>query len=126
VEVIFFVTHSSDQCQPLDLLIFALLKRYFSASIFHLLENPQSNKVIRMLYAFTCATTPHLNIEALMRLWLIPHFDWVQGEVILRGDKEMAVKVSKAGDIQPDTSALLGPDARKRITLPGTQSPKRK
>jgi hypothetical protein len=35
VEVLFLISHSSDQCQPFDLLTFSLLKKYFSSSAFH-------------------------------------------------------------------------------------------
>jgi hypothetical protein len=126
VRVIFFVPHSSDQCQPLDLLTFALLKRHFSSSNFHRLENPQSNKVVKMLSAFFCATTPHLNVEAFMRLGLTPYVHGQPGEIYLRVDRELATRVRRPGDIQPDTRAPLGRDAHTRIKLPGRENSKRK
>jgi hypothetical protein len=126
IEVIFFVPHSSDQCQPLDLLTFALLKRHFSSSSFHRLDNPQSNKVVKMLSAFFNATTPHLNVEAFMRLGLIPYAPVIPGDIYLRVAREQAARVRRPGDILPDTSAPLGPEGRKRITLPGSEKSKRK
>jgi hypothetical protein len=79
-----------------------------------------------LFHAFICVTTPHFNIEGFVRLGLIPHFDWAQGQIILGVDREMTAKVGKVGDIQPDTPAPLGPDARKQIKLPGTRSLERK
>jgi hypothetical protein len=63
----FFIPHSSDQCQPLDLLTFSLLQKHFSSSAFHRLENPQPNKVVRILGAFSASAIPRLNDEAFVR-----------------------------------------------------------
>jgi hypothetical protein len=46
--------------------------------------------------------------------------------IYLRVDRELATRVRRPRDIQPDTSAPLGPEARKRITLPGREKSKRK
>jgi hypothetical protein len=40
IDVLFLIPHASDQLQPPDLLIFALMKQGFSASKFNRLSNP--------------------------------------------------------------------------------------
>jgi hypothetical protein len=51
IDVLFLISHVSDQIQLLDLLSFALMKRGFLASKFNRLVNSQSDKVVRMLSA---------------------------------------------------------------------------
>jgi hypothetical protein len=49
IDILFLVPHSSHQTQSLDVLTFALMKRHFSGSSFSRLENPQSNRLVRIL-----------------------------------------------------------------------------
>jgi hypothetical protein len=58
IYVLFLIPHSSDQCQPLDLVTFGLLKRYFTQFTFDLLPNSQSNKAINMMGAWYQAIVP--------------------------------------------------------------------
>lgn len=60
VKVMFLVPHSSDQCQPLDLVIFSLLKRFYSRSTFDKTFSKQTQQVIKMLGAWYQSTAPHL------------------------------------------------------------------
>jgi hypothetical protein len=124
VDVVSFMVHSFDQCEPLDLLTFALLKRPFSSLAFDRLKNPRSNKVVRMLGAFFAAIIPSLTIEAFMQFGLIPYL--AVRRILLRVDRALTARVRRAGDTQPDTPALLGPDAHKGMELPGrrTQKPR--
>jgi hypothetical protein len=49
IEILFLIGYAFDQLQPLDLLIFAIMKQTCSASRCNRLLNPPSNKVVRML-----------------------------------------------------------------------------
>jgi hypothetical protein len=51
IDVIFLVPHSSDQTERLDVPTFELIKRHFSGSRFSRLENPQSNRFVRIVGA---------------------------------------------------------------------------
>jgi hypothetical protein len=67
IDVLFLVPHSSDQTQQLDVLTFALVKRHFSGSRFSRLENPQSNRLVRILGARSmervkCRTSQHRSL----------------------------------------------------------------
>jgi hypothetical protein len=64
IYVIFLAPHSRNQCQALDLVTFALLKRHFSQFTFNYLPTEQSNKVIKMMGAWYQATVPHQVISA--------------------------------------------------------------
>jgi hypothetical protein len=72
IDVLFLVPHSSDQTQPLDVLTFALTKRHFSGSRFSPLENPHSTRLVRLLGAGSESSAAHYNIEAFLRIWLLP------------------------------------------------------
>jgi hypothetical protein len=71
LDVLFLVSHSSDQTQPLDFLTFALMKRHFSGSRFGRLENSQSNRLVRILGAWSESNVPHHNIERSLRIGLV-------------------------------------------------------
>jgi hypothetical protein len=67
IDILFLGPHSSDQTQPLDVLTFALMKRHFSVSRFSRLENPQSNRFVRILGAWIvervkCPTSQHRSL----------------------------------------------------------------
>jgi hypothetical protein len=122
--VIFLVPHSSDQTQPPDLIIFALLKQGFSSSRFNRLATPQSNQVLRILGAWFAASAPHHNIEAFTDVGLIPVER--NGDVYLSVQPENARTVRghppDAGEIPP---APLPPEAVARIRLPnGREQPR--
>jgi hypothetical protein len=116
IEILFLVPHSSDQCQPLDLLTFAILKRSFASSRFHRLRNPQSNKIVRMLGAWFASSVPHLNVEAFMRLGLIPFAD--RGQIFVNVDPTAASRVRGGGNVQDDALAPLGREGQRRVRIP--------
>jgi hypothetical protein len=101
VDVLFLVPHSSDQTQPLDVLTLALMKRHFSGSKFSRLENPQSNRLVRILGAWSKSSAPHHNIEAFLR---VPR---EAGRRVRRWPK------LKEGD----SRAPLQPEGRRRVRL---------
>jgi hypothetical protein len=74
IDVLFLAPHSSDQTQPLDVLNFALMKRHFSGSRFDRLENPQSTDWSESSErgAWSESSAPHYNIEAGVRIGLMP------------------------------------------------------
>jgi hypothetical protein len=91
IDVLFLVPHSSDQAQPLDVLNFALMKRYFSGSTFSRLDNPQSNRLVRILGAWSESSAPHHNIEAFLMVGLVPFEESLRsGEYYLRVQREAA------------------------------------
>jgi hypothetical protein len=117
IGVFFFVPHSSDQTQPLDLVTFGLLKQYFSASRFHALENPQSNKVVKILGAWFASSAPHHNVEAFINLGLIPTM--IGDEVFLKVDREHARRVRNYEGNRPD----LGREGQQRFRLNAANPP---
>jgi hypothetical protein len=91
IDVLFLVPHPSDQPQPLDVLTFTLMKRHFSSSSFSRLENPQSNRLVRILGAWSESNAPHHNIEAFLMIWLVPFEEALRsGEYYLRVQREAA------------------------------------
>ena len=75
VYVLFLVPHTSDQCQPLDLVTFSLLKRAYSKMTFDKFASKQSNQVIKMLGAWYQATAPHLIISAFVASGMNPYLN---------------------------------------------------
>jgi hypothetical protein len=65
IDVLFVVLHSSHQSQPLDVLTFALMKR------FSRLENPQSNRLVRILRAWNEPSALGRNRTTVVRIWLL-------------------------------------------------------
>jgi hypothetical protein len=57
------------------------MKRYFSGSRFTPLENPQPNGLVRILGAWSESSTSHHNIEAFLRIGLVPF------EALLRSEE---------------------------------------
>jgi hypothetical protein len=91
IDILFLVPHSSDQAQPLDVLTFALRKRHFSGSSLSPSENPQSNRLVRILGAWSESSAPHYNIEAFLRIGLVPFEEPLRfGEYYLRAQREAA------------------------------------
>jgi hypothetical protein len=120
IEPVFLVPHSSDQCQPLDLVTFGLLKQAFSRSRFNSLENPQSNRIVRMLGAFYAASAPHQNISAFRAVGLCPYERG--GGVYLRVVRGMARGVRSLTGFRQGTRVGEGPDgpgsaAKRRVPL---------
>jgi hypothetical protein len=70
------------------LVTFALLKQYFSAAKFNLLDNPQSNRIVRMLGAWFASSPLRHNAEALISLGSVPYM--LNSEVYLRVDRSQA------------------------------------
>lgn len=71
----FLVPHSSDQCQPLDLVTFALVKREFTKKGFEQFNTYQSSQVIKMLTAWEKATAKSLVTSAFRRAGIIQYFN---------------------------------------------------
>jgi hypothetical protein len=120
INVLFLVPHSSDQTQPLDVLTFALMKRHFSGSRFSRLENLQSNRLLRILGGWSESSAPHHNIEAFLRIGLVPFEEPLRsGEFYLRVQREAArcvrrwPKREEGGDRAP-----LQSEGRRRVRLP--------
>jgi hypothetical protein len=91
IDVFFLVPHSSDPTQPLDVLTCVLMKRHFSGSRFSRLENPQSNRLVRILGAWSESSVPHHSIEAILRIGLVPFEEPLRsGEYSLRVQREAA------------------------------------
>jgi hypothetical protein len=120
IKVIFLVSHTSDQVQPLDLLTFALMKQRFSASKFDWLANPQSNTVVRIFGAWFAANAHHHNVEAFMNPGLIPEES--AGRFSLKVIPEQARRVRELS--RSDTKATgvaFGSDGQRRFQQPDGQ-----
>jgi hypothetical protein len=116
----FLVSHPSDQTQPLDVLTFALMKRHISGSRFSRLENPQSNRLVRILGVWSESSAAHHNIEAFLRIWLMLFEETLRsGEYDLRVQRDAPRCVrrwpglEKGGDRAP-----LRPEGRRGVRLP--------
>jgi hypothetical protein len=120
IDVLFLVPHSSDQIQPLDVLTFTLMKKHFSDSRFSPLENPQSNRLVRILGASSESAAPHHNIEAFLRIGLVPFEEpWRSGEYYLRVQREAAGCVRRwPGLEEGGDRAPLQPEGQRRVRLP--------
>jgi hypothetical protein len=118
IDVLFLIAHSSNQTQPLDFLTFALMKRHFSGPRFSRLGNAQSNQLVRILGAWFPSSAPHHNIEAFVRMGLVP-FREARGPYVPKVDRSRAEDVRRwpapdgGGDKVP-----LPPEGRKRVRLP--------
>jgi hypothetical protein len=64
IKVIFLIPHSSYLTQPLDLVTFGTLKTEFVATNFDKEESAQTNKLVKMMRAWSRATTADLNVIA--------------------------------------------------------------
>jgi hypothetical protein len=119
IYVIFLAPHSSDQCQPLDLVTFALLKRYFSQFTFDRLPSAQSNKIIKMMGAWYQATAPHQVISAWLSMGVVPF----RGE---DGEKYIGVDRANARAVRGWTTGApqllpFGAPGRRRVRLSRAQ-----
>jgi hypothetical protein len=89
IDVLVLVPHSSDQCQPLDLVTFGLLKRSFGQFTFDAVKSAPSKKVRKTMGAWCQATAPHQIVSAWMSMGLIP-YRGRDGLVYLRVDRARA------------------------------------
>jgi hypothetical protein len=119
IYTLFLVPHSSDQMQPLDLVTFLLLKRYFGQYTFDMLPTAQSNKIVKIMGAWYQATAPHQVVSAWISMGLVP-FRGKDGVVYLQMDRARARNIRgwRAGPPQP---VSFGPSGRRRIRLPNGQ-----
>jgi hypothetical protein len=120
IDVLFLVPHSSDQIRPLDVLTLALTKTPASGSRFSRSENPQSNRLVRILGTWSESSAPHHNIEALLRIGFVPYEESSRsGEYYLRVQREAArwvrrwPKLEEGGDRAP-----LQPEEGRKARLP--------
>ena len=87
----FLMLHTSDQCQPLDLLTFGLMKRETGKSEFDKLDNKQSNLIIKILGAWFKVTAPHLVVTAFISAGIVPFDD--NGRIFVKIDRSAAHRV---------------------------------
>jgi hypothetical protein len=119
IDVLFLFPQPSDQTQPLDVLTFALMKRHFSGSRFSRLENPESNRLVRILAAWSELSAPHHNIEAFLRIGLVLFEEPLRsGEYYLRVQPEAARCARRwRGLKEGGDRAPLQPEGRRRVRL---------
>jgi hypothetical protein len=120
IDVLFLVPPSSDQTQPLDLLMYGLMKGSFSGSRFDRLANPQSNRLVRILGAWAASSSPHHNVVAFMNIGPVPFEEpRASGEYYLRVERSSARGVRQwAGGGEGRDGALLQSEGRRRVRLP--------
>jgi hypothetical protein len=125
IDVLFLIPHSSDQTQPLDVLAFALMKRHFSGSRFSPLENPQSNRLVRILGAWSESSAPDHNIEAFVGTGQVPFEEALRfGEYYLRVQGAAARCLRRwPGLDDGGDRAPLQPEGRRRVRLPTGKYP---
>jgi hypothetical protein len=103
VEILEFVPQASHILQPLDLVTFSILKNRMNHDTFDRLENPQSNRLVKMLASLYSATAPHLNVLAFQNLGLIPWEDVDAGFFYLRFDMGFCRNFSRYLGRDPST-----------------------
>lgn len=91
IKIKFLVPHSSDQCQPLDLVTFALVKREFTKKGFEQFNTYQSSQVIKMLTAWEKSTAKSLVTSAFRRAGLIQYLNG--DEILIKVDPSKADQI---------------------------------
>lgn len=112
IRVFFLVPHSSDQTQPLDLLIFSLVKRAYSRSTFKHLVSAQSNQIAKIIGAWYQSVAPHLVVLSFMASGMKPSI--VNGFHYYSIDMTLATKVR---DWEIGESLINDKDATKRTQI---------
>jgi hypothetical protein len=96
------------------------MKRHFSGARFSRLENPQTNRLVRILGGWSESSAPHHNIEAFLRIGLVPFEEPLRsGEYYLRVQREVARSVRRWPRLEEGGNrAPLQPEGRRRVRLP--------
>ena len=113
VKILYMVPHSSDQTQPLDLVVFGRFKNFYSRCTNENMISNQSNQIIKMLCAWRQATAPNMIISSFMAAGMKPSIegDWMRYSI----DLELASKLRNWETInQP---YINEPEMRRRTRI---------
>jgi hypothetical protein len=106
--------HSSDLTQPLDLGVFAAVKRSYMNPINMRTVSVQSGQVMRMFDAWVRGTVPRTIVNSFRAAGLVPYEE--SGEICLRVDRTAAKRVRHWRE-GPYIEEGMGPEGRRRVRL---------
>jgi hypothetical protein len=126
INVIYLIPHSSHMTQPLDLVSFGSLKAGFISIKIGKGENPQTNKIIKMMRAWACSTTADLNVAAFAAAGFVTYLNKNANQVYLRIDLTKSTYLVRLADqVTSDVTHLdIAAPSRTRIDS-GKSSPKK-
>jgi hypothetical protein len=107
--------HSSDQTQPLDLGVFAAVKRYYMNPINVRTVSVQSSQVMRIVDAWIRGTIPRTIVNSFREAGFVP-YEGPSGVTYLHIDKTAAKKVRHWTEA-PHIAEGMGPAGRERVRL---------
>ena len=115
VIVVLIPPHTSDQLQPCDLGLFAVLKRWQSNITLPAHLNRQTKQVVRMLDALRMATTPKNVIGAFRKAGIVGRFSIEKRQMLATVDPSQATAVRHLQSTAPIQDRQVNPKQRVRI-----------
>ena len=115
VVIVFIPPHTSDQLQPCDLGLFAVLKRWQSNIALPAHLNKQTRQVVRMLDGLRMATTPKNVIGAFRKAGIVGQFSLEKGQMLATVDPSQATAVRHFQSHAPIQDRGMNPKQRVRI-----------
>jgi hypothetical protein len=107
--------HSSDQTQPLDLGVFAVVKRYYMNRINVRTVSVQSSQVMRMFDAWVRGTVPRTIVNSFREAGFVP-YEGASGVIYLRVDKTAAKNVRHWTEV-PHIEERIGSASKGTVRL---------
>jgi hypothetical protein len=109
-----FPAHTTDQCQPLDLISFGALKQHASTKQSVETVSKQTDQILKILNGFFSGTVPHKIVAAFQRADITPFF---HGEKIYgKIDRSLATQV-RHRNRNPERLPAFHGFANTRISL---------
>ena len=116
VVVLLIPPHTSDQLQPCDLGLFAVLKRWQSNISLPKHLNRQTKQIIRMLDGLRMSTTPTNVIGAFRKAGIVGQFSIEKGRMMPIVDRDEALGVRHLRDQPPrEQASRVNPRQRIRV-----------
>ena len=116
VVVLLIPPHTSDQLQPCDLGLFAVLKRWQSNISLPKHLNRQTKQIIRMLDGLRMSTTPKNVIGAFRKAGIVGQFSIETGRMMPIVDRDEALGVRHLRDQPPrEQASRVNPRQRIRV-----------
>jgi hypothetical protein len=115
ITVKFLIAHTSDRCQPLDFVTFANLKRHYASIRCDTYTSAQCNKIVRMMRAWSAATSPDLIVTSFVCAGIVPYINPSNRIIYCRIDLSASLKLKH---LVPSLSSIVPPSPpKKRIKI---------
>jgi hypothetical protein len=101
VVVKFLVPHTSDRCQPLDMLVFSNLKSHYARKRVATYDSQQTNRIVKMMRAWWAAIAPDIIVSSFRDVGIIPFLPLGYSQVYCRVDLNLSLKLK--GLVSPGT-----------------------